>query len=91
MSPAKPPKTSSQDGSPAAMRARMARGGPPLAPTGGGPMSGIFMNPGRMMVGPPNWTTSGERAVNHRRLLEPIGYVPPAEYDARSYEQAAVA
>jgi len=28
---------------------------------------------------------------NHRRLLEPIGYVPPAEYEARSYEQAAVA
>jgi putative transposase len=28
---------------------------------------------------------------NHRRLLEPIGYVPPAEYAARYYEQAAVA
>jgi transposase InsO family protein len=28
---------------------------------------------------------------NHRRLLEPIGYVPPAEYQARYYEQAAVA
>ena len=28
---------------------------------------------------------------NHRRLLEPIGYVPPAEYEARYYEQAAVA
>ena len=28
---------------------------------------------------------------NHRRLLEPIGYVPPAEYEARSCEQAAVA
>ena len=26
---------------------------------------------------------------NHRRLLEPIGYVPPAEYEARYYEQAA--
>ena len=26
-----------------------------------------------------------------RRLLEPIGYVPPAEYEARYYEQAAVA
>lgn len=25
---------------------------------------------------------------NHRRLLEPIGYVPPAEYEARFYEQA---
>ena len=25
---------------------------------------------------------------NHRRLLEPIGYVPPAEYEARYYEQA---
>jgi putative transposase len=24
---------------------------------------------------------------NHRRLLEPIGYVPPAEYEARYYEQ----
>jgi putative transposase len=28
---------------------------------------------------------------NHRRLLEPIGYVPPAEYETRYYEQAAVA
>jgi len=28
---------------------------------------------------------------NHRRLLEPIGSVPPAEYEARYYEQAAVA
>ena len=28
---------------------------------------------------------------NHRRLLEPIGYVPPAEYEARYYGQAAVA
>ena len=28
---------------------------------------------------------------NHRRLLEPIGYVPPAECEARYYEQAAVA
>jgi putative transposase len=28
---------------------------------------------------------------NHRRLLEPIGYVPPAEYEANYYEQAAVA
>ena len=28
---------------------------------------------------------------NHRRLLEPIGYMPPAEYEARYYEQAAVA
>ena len=26
-----------------------------------------------------------------RRLLEPIGYMPPAEFEARSYEQAAVA
>jgi putative transposase len=26
-----------------------------------------------------------------RRLLEPIGYVPPAEYEAQYYEQAAVA
>ena len=25
--------------------------------------------------------------VNHRRLLEPIGYVPPAEYEARYYER----
>jgi putative transposase len=29
--------------------------------------------------------------VNSRRPLEPIGDVPPAEYDARHYEQAAVA
>ena len=28
---------------------------------------------------------------NTRRLLEPLGYVPPAEYEARYYEQAAVA
>jgi len=28
---------------------------------------------------------------NMRRLLEPIGYVPPAEFEARYYEQAAVA
>jgi transposase InsO family protein len=28
---------------------------------------------------------------NHRRLLEPIGYVPPAEYEARYDAQAAVA
>jgi putative transposase len=28
---------------------------------------------------------------NHRRLLEPIGYVPPAEYEARYAEQTAVA
>jgi putative transposase len=28
---------------------------------------------------------------NHRRLLEPIGYVPPAEYEASYYQQAAVA
>jgi len=28
---------------------------------------------------------------NHRRLLEPIGYLPPAEFEARDYQQAAVA
>jgi putative transposase len=28
---------------------------------------------------------------NNRRLLEPIGYVPPAEYEERYYQQAAVA
>src|SRR5213593_700010 len=28
---------------------------------------------------------------NTRRLLEPIGYVRPAEYEAHYYEQAAVA
>ena len=28
---------------------------------------------------------------NHRRLLEPIGYMPPAEFEARYYQQAAVA
>ena len=28
---------------------------------------------------------------NTRRLLEPIGYVPPAEFEARYYDQAAVA
>jgi transposase InsO family protein len=28
---------------------------------------------------------------NHRRLLGPIGFVPPAEYEARYYEQAAAA
>jgi transposase InsO family protein len=33
----------------------------------------------------------GGFCVNHRRLLEPIGYLPPAEHEARYYEQAAVA
>jgi transposase InsO family protein len=28
---------------------------------------------------------------NRRRLLAPIGYLPPAEYEARYYEQATVA
>ena len=28
---------------------------------------------------------------NHRRLLEPIGYLPPAEYEERYYAKAAVA
>ena len=28
---------------------------------------------------------------NTRRLLEPIGYVPPTEYEAHYYQQAAVA
>jgi putative transposase len=28
---------------------------------------------------------------NHRRLLGPIGYIPPAEYEANYYDQAAVA
>jgi transposase InsO family protein len=28
---------------------------------------------------------------NTRRLLDPLGYVPPAEYEARYYEQAKVA
>jgi putative transposase len=28
---------------------------------------------------------------NHRRLLEPIGYVPPAEYEARYHEQTSAA
>ena len=28
---------------------------------------------------------------NHRRLLEPIGYVPPAEYEARHHEQTSAA
>ena len=28
---------------------------------------------------------------NMRRLLEPMGYMPPAEYEARYYQQAAVA
>ena len=28
---------------------------------------------------------------NHRRLLEPIGDMPPAEYEARYYDHAAVA
>jgi transposase InsO family protein len=29
--------------------------------------------------------------VYHRRLLEPIGYVPPAEFEERYYQQAAMA
>ena len=28
---------------------------------------------------------------NHRRLFGPIGYVPPAEYEARYYQQATAA
>ena len=28
---------------------------------------------------------------SHRRLLEPLGYVPPAEFEARYYQQAGVA
>jgi len=28
---------------------------------------------------------------NHRRLLGPIGHVPPAEYEANYYQQADVA
>ena len=28
---------------------------------------------------------------NTRRLLQPIGYIPPAEYEERYYEQATVA
>lgn len=28
---------------------------------------------------------------NTRRRLEPIGYIPPAEYEANYYQQAAVA
>ena len=28
---------------------------------------------------------------NHQRLLEPIGYLPPAEYEERYYAKAAVA
>jgi len=28
---------------------------------------------------------------NHRRLLGPIGDMPPAEYEARYYDQASVA
>ena len=28
---------------------------------------------------------------NTRRVLEPIGYIPPAEYEERYYQQAAVA
>jgi transposase InsO family protein len=28
---------------------------------------------------------------NTRRLLEPLGYIPPAEYEARYYAQTAVA
>ena len=27
---------------------------------------------------------------NTRRLLEPIGYIPPAEYEERYYEQVTV-
>jgi len=31
------------------------------------------------------------RSINHRRLLMPIGYLPPADHEARSDQQAAVA
>lgn len=30
----------------------------------------------------------GIQSINHRRLLEPIGNVPPAEAEARYYAQA---
>jgi hypothetical protein len=33
----------------------------------------------------------GEAYGLARRLLEPLGYMPPAKYEARHYEQAAVA
>ena len=36
-------------------------------------------------------TLDGVDWFHHRRLLEPTGYVPPAEYEARYYEPAAVA
>ena len=36
-------------------------------------------------------TLTGVDWFNTRRLLEPIGYVPPAEYEAQYYQQAAVA
>jgi putative transposase len=34
---------------------------------------------------------AGVHWFNTARLLEPIGYVPPAEHEARYYAQAAVA
>jgi putative transposase len=36
-------------------------------------------------------TLEGVDWFNNRRLLEPIGYIPPAEYEARYYQQASVA
>jgi len=32
-------------------------------------------------------TPKGVDGFNHRRLLEPIGYIPPAEAEARYWQQ----
>ncbi len=37
------------------------------------------------------WYVNGLAGADDGRLLEPLGYVPPAEYEARYYEQAKVA
>lgn len=59
---------------------------------------GLFKTEVIQRVGPWRQLDSVEGATltwvdwfNTRRLLEPIGYVPPAEYEAQYYAQAAVA
>jgi transposase InsO family protein len=49
------------------------------------------LGPWRNLDGVEFATLSWVDWFNNRRLLEPIGYVPPAEYEATYYEQAAVA
>lgn len=48
------------------------------------------LGPGRNLEGVEIATLTWVDWFNTRRLLEPIGYVPPAEFEAEYYEQTAV-